>query len=128
MKVLTAKAALGLLADVVLEHGTDTIYKKVKEGDAESCVYVLNEAPSCLVGHVLSRFGIPLDFMGSLMRNTLAASSLCYKINNEAKIALTISDDAAIVLGDAQDAQDSGQTWGTALAVATRTYVGLGES
>lgn len=70
---------------------------------------------SCVVGHVLTGWGYPED---------LKSSTRCNGINITMGLWLGVkaTDHAKAILGSAQHAQDTCDTWGHALAVAEEVY------
>jgi hypothetical protein len=79
-----------------------------------TCFYVHTDengdrpTPGCLVGQVLNRLGVELDYLAD--REGTGADAL--------GSGLGISVDARTLLAIAQDRQDHGSTWGKALADA----------
>lgn len=131
MKTLTPRHALRLMADVVAEFGGGHVYKRVpSQGpcNSDGCLYLQkdkdgNDCPSCLVGHVLARWGLPLDLLSRW--NGLTAYSLAQEMRHDNGVAFEILDEAVELLVVAQESQDSGEPWGTALAKAVGTFVNL---
>lgn len=129
VKILTAKKALGLLANVVAEHGVGHVYEKIAEDDRfPACMYVQRDeegkdCPSCLVGHVMHRFGVPLEALRRSNRDGVYTLSL--DIDRDPDLPFGISNGAATVLGEAQNSQDEGDPWGIALAKAVHVYAEL---
>lgn len=128
METITARRALELLIDVVDTYGPETVYERtelhtswgeaVPENEDEvimGCLYALDGAPSCLVGHVLHRAGATLNELRSLDREGVGASALADAIGS-------VEPDAAEVLDVAQRHQDNGATWGKALDMARDAY------
>lgn len=112
------ETALAELRAVVTEFGDDYVYG----GDIDGCVYVLDGQPSCIVGQVLHRVGVPITTLetfdtASFEGESAPVSELQRKdLLTAASIAL--DSDAFEVLRVAQKYQDNGHTWGTALAEA----------
>lgn len=77
------------------------------EGEhVQTCLYVNNGAPSCLVGHVLHMAGVPL---GALEEFEDSSASTVTR-------ALTTTTERVVeALLQAQEAQDHGVSWGEAL-------------
>ena len=122
---LTPERAMELLREVVAEYGEDFVYTKVvlvPKEDSDwilpECVYQEDGAPSCLVGHVLSRAGfssedlIQFDSVGS------SADFLKMDAGEETETDALPLRTAWILVG-AQQVQDEGNTWGEALRNAT---------
>ncbi|KAF4408621.1 hypothetical protein [Streptomyces lycii] len=93
-----------VLRTVALER-PEYVYDEQDEDG--SCQYVNNGAPSCLVGHVLHRLGVPLD----VLREREGDKAL-----HVARDLLSVSDVTAGCLNRAQIRQDDGETWGDAIA------------
>lgn len=120
MERIDARRALELLTDVVDTYGEDTVYEKVTLKFGESagtlgCVYQDQGRPSCLVGHVLNRAGVPLGRLEELDDRGVSARSLHEHLDQ-------VGFDACRVLSNAQLGQDSGETWGDALRDARKVY------
>ncbi|MFD9734396.1 hypothetical protein [Umezawaea sp. NPDC059074] len=119
---LSYERAQQLAREVVAEHGADYVYVKQPNGDFDcedrpvlSCFYVVDDAPSCLVAHVLHRHGVPLDAFDG------------YEHENAKDVvpALVDSDAAAVLfLNTAQKEQDEGIPWGRALDIAACVVAG----
>lgn len=121
---LTAKKALGLLADVVQKQGEDYIYRedpRVIEAKGACMNTYPDGEPACIAGHVyrlLADVGhvewdaVPKYYAAGLALGTIA----------DASAGFTYTDRAVRVLHTAQDIQDSGGSWGKALARAVQAY------
>ena len=77
--------------------------------------------PSCVVGHVLARWGLPKDLWGTVEGGI---ESTRFNLRNSSS-PFVIDDNAALVLRAAQVSQDSGKTWGASLANAETVYADL---
>lgn len=116
MEYIDARRALELITDVVDQYGEDTVYEKVDlVHGGTGCQYQSNGTPSCLVGIALSRAGMPSDGLYELDDFGIAADMLSSHVDH-------VKDDAALVFWSAQHVQDSGGTWGEALASARKKY------
>lgn len=88
-------------------------------GQGSRCMYVHTDAagdapqPGCLVGHVLAKLGVPLADLAAHEGD--GASSLVRHLG------IGLSDSTEYLLDLAQDSQDSGTTWGAALARAEQS-------
>lgn len=100
-----------MLRTVVAEN-PDFVYEAPGGPDEVACKYVHDGAPSCLVGHVMSRLGLPLDILSAN-----EGASPC-QIGGD----LGISVRAADALTEAQDYQDQEYTWSDSLAHAERHW------
>jgi hypothetical protein len=106
--------ALRLLREVVAEK-PDYVYER---GDNDVCQYVRDGKPSCVVGHVLTRAGRPVDLL--LQNNTMMVGYLGSTFG--------LDEPARVILMSAQDSQDQGQPWSRALLHAEATATQLGVS
>jgi hypothetical protein len=98
---------------VVAERGEDYVYEG--PGDVRGngmCRYVYRDQPSCLVGHVLYRLGVPLETLKSADGVSFAATDVCSDL-----LRGSAFDDGEIgdFLDAVQSRQDIGETWGNAL-------------
>jgi hypothetical protein len=98
--------------------------------DHDQCLYVddteMGLVPSCLVGHVMARLGVPLTVL--LGWNDQDAARLLHRLVEDGEVTFpSIYDEAAVarVLARAQERQDDGVPWGLA-AQAGLSYA-LGE-
>lgn len=95
--------ALRHMRDVVDEIGSDYI--------DNNCLYVVDNAPSCIVGHVLHRMGFPLAELEEYNDDRVC-------IISPILIDMGINPHTINVLDEAQCLQDEGKTWGEALNTA----------
>ena len=56
---ITGEQMRAMLVEIANER-PDYVYEP-PEGFGGACVYVHNGEPSCIIGHALARFGVPLD-------------------------------------------------------------------
>ena len=121
MERIDARRALEMLIDVVDQYGEDTVYEKVPltqgnqviEVGGTGCRYQYQRQPSCIVGHVLHRAGVPMDVLENLDMSGSPAGSIYGTVKDP---------DARTVLDAAQIKQDAGETWGDALRAAKEQY------
>ena len=111
--------ALELLREVV-KGKEDYVYVNAIGEQADdtgniTCSYSHGPQPGCVVGHVLYSAGATIDQLIQLDHFTGSGS-----IEFATAEALDISREARVLLAAAQYAQDTGLTWGTALATAER--------
>lgn len=59
-EIINAAKALDLLGEVV-EGREDFVYFRVTDEGYGTCQYFADGQPSCIVGHVLAKVGIPVD-------------------------------------------------------------------
>lgn len=112
----TDEAVMETLRAVVAER-PDYVYdsEAVDENGVPMCVYVADGAPSCLVGHVLHRLGVPLDALSVFDESGGKDAQLVVR-----RVLDGTSGATAHRLWAAQSAQDNGETWGEALEAAER--------
>ena len=141
--IITPEMTLAAIAEVVQEVGSGYVYvnhngqSPVWDDDIDTCVrevtclYVhgtvrdedgglnySNATPGCIVGKALYRLGFSLESMHK--GNALMAASLLEKDGFEA-----VSSGGAKILRVAQQAQDTGHTYGFALERARLTMLKL---
>lgn len=103
------------------EANPDVKYQDIElelTGDAESsCQYQLNGTPACIVGCALSELGVDIETLKEF-DNLLGKGSETINtvVHNRPDIFVCDSLDAHFYLRDAQEGQDSGDTWGEAVA------------
>lgn len=116
---LSTEQAMAALEVVVAEAGEDYVYESPRhmQGGDESCFYVHRDPdgsdarPGCLVGTALHRLGVPL---GELEKHEgTDAFTMLWHITD-------LPDRARGAFSGAQEAQDTGETWGEALRQAKR--------
>jgi hypothetical protein len=100
---------------VVAERGADYVYKRpTNTFGVPTCLYVDvdRDQPSCLVGHVLHRLGVPLETLKSADQFSFPATDVCHDL-----LGGSAFDDGEIshFLDAVQSRQDIGRTWGEAL-------------
>ena len=109
---ITKTKALQLLKNAVERKGADYVYPSVG-----NCKYVVNKTkPSCLVGEALLEAGVPPSRLYGQPINKLRIDGIVDRLGDD----VVIDRGAVQVFGDAQDQQDTGETWGTALKAARR--------
>lgn len=108
---------LRALKQVVAEAGEEWTYvrRPNKVGMGTGCVYVFNGEPDCIAGRVLHKLGVSVEDLSIWEGKVCAQMSQAeiYKFP-----AVPFSDSTLNVLNTAQDASDSGYTWGHALSSA----------
>lgn len=133
---LTTENVLAALEAAVEEKGADYVYPRELDeyGDLteDSCLYVKNGAPSCLVGHALHSLGVPLEAL-SANEGAGAAALLDYlEIDGFVTFEKGEADEEGYrglskvqsLVFYAQAKQDTGTPWGESLNVA-REQIGL---
>jgi hypothetical protein len=117
MEQIDKRRALELLIDIVDQYGEGVVYERVPKvagGSGMVCQYQDRGQPSCIVGHVLARAGVPM--------NTLYELDVCGTPADRLNRDVGVDGQAAQVLNAAQCVQDAGKTWGEALASAEAKY------
>lgn len=122
MITIDADRAIELLRQVV-EGREDYVYDQ--DGSRSSwaiCRYVGTggDCPDCLIGHVLHLAGVPLDLLAAHEGAAINDDRLLAALT---AAGFTITLQAAVILAEAQTAQDHQYTWGNALAEAEDVYV-----
>lgn len=127
--ILSMETVNPVLDELLKEFGEDYVYPALRNGYRD-CAYAKDNQPSCLVGHVLHRLGVPVEDLNFLdnqrdsQLSTLAGSDKYWDEYEDAPVlALALigvawEDDAISLLSVAQTYQDVGETWGTAVAQA----------
>ena len=121
---------LAVMSEVVDEYGREYDYL----AEYSTCVYVANGEPSCLVGHVAFRLGLPLETMAGDNPTAFESINGCaidtrmdHRPDQPLRLpwARELTPGALHVLRAAQSVQDgavdSDSTWGEALDTARRT-------
>lgn len=108
------------LDEAVAEFGEDYVDSKGGNG---SCKYVRDGAPSCLVGQVLAKVGVPLDRLKvadlGQYGGGVPADDLLVELEDEG--VLKYDTGVIALLSEAQRKQDIGYTWGSAVRAARNT-------
>lgn len=119
----TKKMALADLKAAVAKYGPDTTYAKrykdlmgVPYNGSATCRNKLLGQPACIVGVALSeRFGAENVPAGGSVGAVFDGAHFVAGPNPVAD-TVAITDKALLVLAEAQNRQDRGQTWGEAVA------------
>lgn len=107
--------ALDLLTSVVNDHGEDVN----GESDAnhgrlhDAFRYTIGGIPHCIVGHALARVSVDVADLEAMRDQRLR------DLYRDGRLPITLTLGALIVLDAAQQSEDRGRTWGTALDDAT---------
>lgn len=127
-----AQQALGLLRLVVFEKGKDFLYANPDwthrdlVDNTTKCVNFHGDEPGCIVGHVLSRLGLTAEQAKVLgISGGASAYDSCTALNQDDGFGWEFTDNAVILLTEAQSHQDSRSPWGEALAKAEAEYRAL---
>lgn len=107
---ITLDKALKALDEAVAEKGREYVYP-IEEQAAYACQYLTREGKaSCIVGNVLLRLGVPVEFLPQHGAPGIDAASLLDVLRERG--ILTIESEAIALLEAAQAEQDNGTTWG----------------
>lgn len=115
LKEITVAMVLDTMDEVVAEYGEDYVYNGYdnvgREEGGMNCAYLNSDGtPSCLIGHVLLRLGVP--------KEQFRTANFC-TVGTFAEIAhLPVGHAALYVMRKAQAVQDERGTWGAALLAA----------
>ena len=115
---LTFDRALELAKQAVEERGEDYVYSPPKDDEGneiDSCVYVHNGAPSCLVGEVMFRAGVPLEAM--LLHNESNVNGLVMELD----AIVQVDTRTEFILSGMQGEQDNGTPWGRSVSRAVES-------
>lgn len=110
MEALTLDRAQQLAREVVEEFGADYVYPEEHRqfcAGVKMCVYVHDGKPSCLVGQILARHGVPVVDM-ALMEFRGA-----FKVTQDLVPGTPL--DTLRFLDRIQGQQDEGWSWGSVL-------------
>lgn len=114
--VLTLDLVNKTLDELVAEKGEDYVYERNEEA---RCTYVRDGAPSCIVGHLLAKIGVPIEELAQ--RETRGAGGMIALLN-EAGFLTTAewpeAHDVEHLLAAVQINQDSQIPWGQAVQSA----------
>lgn len=105
---ITDETIVATLKAVVAERPEHRYVQPATAGREPGCLYVHGDVPGCLVGHVLHRMGVPLR---ELLRHEFSTASEVLEA-----LDTDISERVGAFLDNVQGDQDSGATWGDALA------------
>lgn len=115
-RIATATVTATIKA-VVEEYGEGYVYPPAKAGD--NCRYVIDDKPSCLVGVVLARLGVPITHLkagdASECNSGATADDLIPRLQWAGVVNFEEPRKVAHALRQAQYAQDVAYSWGIAL-------------
>lgn len=108
---LDLETVRGYLAEAVAEKGADYVYLIDGSGTGD-CNYLTYcdgapTGPSCLVGHVLVKAGVPMDLIAKA-----EGQNAEYALRT---VGVDVTEGMACALNQAQSAQDAWDTWGKAV-------------
>lgn len=107
---MTRAEVLEIMTQVVAEYGEDFVYKKVDM----VCLNWHDGCPSCLIGHVMHRWGMSADFLAQFRASEVGTLVGYYSKAHP----VVVEEGVTKLLGAAQTVQDDGGSWGYALLVA----------
>lgn len=114
---ITTAAVTATIRQVVKEYGEDYVYPPAQSGD--NCQYVIDDKPSCLVGVVLARLGVPITHLkaGDASEGHFGATAedLIPRLQWAGVINFEEPSKVAHALRQAQYVQDVARSWGIAL-------------
>jgi hypothetical protein len=115
---ITKRDAKKAVDQAVAKRGEDYVYDMAANGN--HCVYVHEGAPACIVGEVLAQHIDPAELhrLEGLPANTSPIRYSTIRRALEELFDATLTPGAAAFLGDVQVEQDSGVSWGRAVALA----------
>lgn len=116
MRVVTYEETLRALNEAVRDKGYNHVYQRP---DGGYCYNVWEGEPHCIVGHVLVRLGVPVEWFEKDNRNIDDVGDVCKNLFLQG--LFEFEEEARDLLGDAQVFQDSGDTWGVSV---TRAHLG----
>jgi hypothetical protein len=106
-----------ILDGLVEEFGSDHVYVKGAYG---KCDYVRDGKPSCIVGHVLAKVGVPIERLEAadkyVFGGGVSARSLLRDLKEDG--VLQCDESVRALLSEAQSAQDSLTPWGDSVRLA----------
>ena len=97
-------------------EGEDFVYvipNQEELGSHAACLYVHDDKPSCLIGRVLHDLGMSLEDLSQYEGQDASMPAEAFGVSEHVADALTT----------AQFVQDTGETWGDALAAFERSLV-----
>lgn len=106
---LTREKAIELLNRAIEEKGKDYVYPRASVDGQNTCYYVENGAPSCIVGHILAWAGVALDDIAAYEGEAAHEPVLDL---------VKAPQDVVDALEQAQEIQDRAEPWGVAVSTA----------
>lgn len=121
MTLITFDMALEALNAAVDEKGDDYVYKEV----GSICTYAAFDEPSCIVGNVLHRLGVPIPTLVEMDQCSLGGAVITSPKVLEVleDSGFTLDNDAVTLLYAAQTLQDDAVPWGVAVRAAREESV-----
>lgn len=113
------------LRAVVAERGPEYVYERI-QGTGFVCIYWdrAKDCPSCLVGHLLARFGF--TNLPAFIEGKSVDAAIWGSLDRDSEFATfwreRFTVPALRLLSAAQTEQDAGATWGSALRTAEAAY------
>jgi hypothetical protein len=116
-KSMTVSEVLEIMGEVVDEFGSDFVYVKVVGTDDSGgrCLNWHGGCPSCLIGHVMHRWGMPETILAGFPNAGISTLVSLFVLHHaDTKIEPGTVD----VMAEAQVGQDEGVPWGECLTRA----------
>ena len=120
LESIDRQRAMNLLESTV--EGRKGFHYDTRDG----CKYVQDGQPSCLIAHVLSNAGVSTKLLARLDDLPFASIGY-YGVTDILAEEVDITAVAVVILKAAQDQQDQGHSWESALASAYDLYLRIGE-
>lgn len=117
MRVVTYEETLRALNEAVREKGYKYTYGR--RGPSMFCYNTWHGQPDCIVGHVMVRLGVPIEWFDVDNRDNDDVGDVCKALYLQD--LFEFEDEAKDLLGYAQSAQDNNVAWGEAV---TRAHLG----
>jgi len=121
---LTLENVVKAAEEIVSEAPAGYIYPTNLQTENASCLYVRDGRPDCIVGKILDKLGVPLDFDEDDSLNVDLAYGLLRWLEQESVIE--IGESVVDFLSEIQSQQDMGVTWSRSLELA-KDRVGIEE-
>jgi len=122
MKTINLENVMELLEAAVEKKGREYVDPDSLNPIGPPCQYVKGGAPSCIVGHVLVEFGVPVAALESADGGVAEIFDPMFSDAEELRELVELTLPAQRVLTAAQDAQDRGGSWGVSLDEARRVH------
>lgn len=116
MKEYTLETLLPHFRAIVADKGEDYVYEPIRKGThlTDGCFYHNEGQPSCGVGHVLHRIGVPIEAL-KLMDEGFETSIGDQYSRLAQDHSITFDIGAKSLMESFQDDQDNAISWGDAL-------------
>lgn len=114
---LTYTTAVEILDGLVEEFGDDYVYPRGENG---KCDYVRDGKPSCIVGHVLAKVGVPIERLEVADAGVFGCGVSAFGLLSALHAEYVLRFDGSVrnLLTEAQCRQDGSAPWGEAVKQA----------